>query len=186
MDKSALRKIARLRRGDLARAKPDFAAAIADLVFSFPTLPPGPVAGYVPISSEADPGLLMEAFAAMGRALALPAVVAAEAPLIFRQWCDGDALDTGAFGIPEPTAAAETVTPALVLMPLLAFDAAGWRLGYGGGYYDRTLTALRAGNPGNVVAAGIAFAGQEIAAVPHEDFDQPLDLVVTEAGVRRF
>jgi 5-formyltetrahydrofolate cyclo-ligase len=89
-----------------------------------------------------------------------------------------------AYGVTEPQFESEIVTPAVVLVPLLAFDATGYRLGYGGGFYDRTIEALRAIRP--IEAIGIAYAGQEVAAVPRDDHDQRLDAVVTEEGFRRF
>jgi len=87
-------------------------------------------------------------------------------------------METGPFGIQEPTAAAPVLRPDLLLVPLLAFDRSGHRLGYGGGFYDRTLRALRA--DGAVLAVGIAYAGQEVDAVPVAEYDQPLNWIVTE------
>jgi len=86
-----------------------------------------------------------------------------------------------AFNIPEPLATAPKVVPAIVLVPLLAFDATGHRLGYGGGYYDRTLRGLPAAR-----AIGVAYAGQEVPLLPHMEHDHPLDAVITENGLRRF
>ncbi|HJW41489.1 MAG TPA: 5-formyltetrahydrofolate cyclo-ligase, partial [Rhizomicrobium sp.] len=144
---------------------------------------------------EADPRALMAALSAKGHPLALPCVEAGR-PLIFRGWKMGDAMhaNAAAYGIPEPLASAATVVPSLVLVPLLAFDAGGHRLGYGGGYYDRTLSLLARGQmpPANpsarapLLAVGVAYAGQEIEALPREAHDHPLDMIVTENGVRRF
>jgi len=181
MEKIALRKVSRLRRADFGRACPDFARIIAAADLGLPA--EAIVAGYSPISSEADPSALMEALAAKGHGLALPRIAAADAPLEFRRWRQGDEMQPGAFGILEPLISAEPVTPSVLLVPLLAFDADGYRLGYGGGFYDRTLADLRALGP--CLAIGIAFAGQEVDALPHEDHDQRLDAVVTEKGVRQ-
>lgn len=142
------------------------------------------VAGYWPTRDEADPRVLMAALAARGATLALPRIEARNAALSFRHWSEGDPLVDNHHAIQEPLAEAPRVTPNLVLVPLLAFDARGHRLGYGGGYYDRTLSGLRAAGP--VAAIGIAYARQEIAAIPYEANDQRLDMVLTELGLRRF
>ena len=142
------------------------------------------VAGYWPIGDELDVRPLLGALAARGHACALPVVVRKGEPLLFRRWAPGDAVAPGALGIPEPDAAAPEVRPDLLLVPLLAFDRAGYRLGYGGGFYDRTLERLRRGGP--VTAAGVGYAGQEVAAVPRDAYDQPLDWIVTERYALKF
>jgi 5-formyltetrahydrofolate cyclo-ligase len=116
--------------------------------------------------------------------LALPSVSGRGAPLVFRRWSPGDATLIDMFGLTEPLAGAEIVTPSLLLVPLLAFDAAGTRLGYGGGYYDRTLAMLR--GAGKIAAIGIAYAGQEVGELPRHEYDEPLDAVLTEKGLRNF
>ncbi|HEY9538186.1 MAG TPA: 5-formyltetrahydrofolate cyclo-ligase, partial [Kiloniellaceae bacterium] len=138
------------------------------------------VSAYWPLGDEIDPRPLMEALHRRGIRLALPAIRAAAEPLDFRAWQPGDALEPAGFGTCQPSAAAPLLQPDLLLVPLLAFDAAGYRLGYGGGFYDRSLALLRA--TGDILAVGLAFAAQQVAAVPREATDQPLDLVVTEAG----
>ncbi len=148
-------------------------------------LSPGAViAGYMPIGSELDCQPLMYKMAAAGASLCLPVVTAPDAPLLFRRWAPDDPLVTGSFGVSEPTAAAPTVSPQVLLVPMLAFDRAGNRLGYGGGYYDRTLKALRAANAdrAGIVAIGVAFAGQLRDKVPVSEDDQPLDWILTEVG----
>lgn len=137
------------------------------------------VSGYMPIRGEIDPLPLMHALAVRGAALAMPTISAAGQPLIFREWHDGDAMRRGPLGIPEPMPDAAILLPDIVLVPLAAFDRRGHRIGYGAGHYDRTLAALRLEKP--VVAVGLAFAAQEIAQVPNEAHDVPLDLVLTEA-----
>lgn len=139
------------------------------------------VSAYWPLGEEIDPRPLMKALHLLGHRLALPAIRAAGQPLNFRAWLPGDPLISAGFGTQEPAATAPSVTPSVLLVPLLAFDAAGYRLGYGGGFYDRSLALLRAA--GDTLAVGLAYADQQVAAVPREATDQPLDLVVTERGV---
>ncbi|MBU6298905.1 MAG: 5-formyltetrahydrofolate cyclo-ligase [Alphaproteobacteria bacterium] len=184
IDKSIVRKAARARRAELARTLPDFAERIAGFAHELAATPGAVVSGYWPIRDEADPSALMAMLAAAGHPLALPRVAARGAPLAFHRWSPGDETLMDMFGLTEPLAGAEVLTPSVLLVPLLAFDAAGYRLGYGGGYYDRTLAGLR--SSGDVLAVGVAYAGQEVGAVPHHDYDQRLNLIVTENGVRRF
>lgn len=154
-------------------------------VAAFP-LPAGScIAGYVAISSEPDPAELIRRLSVNGHACALPRVAARNAPLVFHRWRPGNALTPGAHGTREPQPDAPLCRPDVVLVPLLAFDSAGRRLGYGGGYYDRTLAALRADGKG-VVAVGVAFSAQEAQDLPEEEFDVRLDWVVTEKGARPF
>ena len=138
------------------------------------------LAGYMPMRTEIDP---LPAMSAHQGLVGVPVIVAAATPLKFREWGPGVAMVAGDFGalIPEEGA---WVTPQVVIVPLLAFDARGFRLGYGGGFYDRTLQGLRAKGP--VLAIGFAFEAQEVDAVPIDAFDQKLDLVVTEKGPRWF
>ena len=136
------------------------------------------VSGYSPLKSEISPLPLMRRCADAGAALALPVVVGRGKALIMRAWSFGAPLGSGVWGIREPTADAAEVFPDILLVPLLAFDRTGHRIGYGAGYYDMTIAALRTMKP--VVAIGIAFAAQEIAAVPATPRDARLDLVLTE------
>ena len=138
------------------------------------------VAGYLPVRSEVDPRPAMLALAGLGYGLCVPVVEAAGRPLGFRRWTPGAATEPGAFGIEVPVAG-EPVDPDLVLVPMLAFDARGHRLGYGGGFYDRTIAALRARRP--LVALGLAYAGQAVPEVPAGKTDMRLDGIVTEDGV---
>ena len=147
--------------------------------------PPGvDMAGYWPTNEEADIRPLMTALHQRGHRLALPRVIARGAPLRFLRWHPGDRLEAGFGGIPEPAAGAEEIHPEVLLVPLLGFDGTGLRLGYGGGFYDRTLAALR--RAGGVEAIGIAFSDQEVDSLPAGDHDERLDWVVTESGCRRF
>lgn len=138
------------------------------------------ISSYRPIGDELDPGPLEATVAARGHAITLPVMRGRDRPLVFRLWRPGDAMVERAWGIREPTEAAPEAEPDIVIVPLLAFDAAGFRLGYGGGFYDRTLAWLRSRRA--VVAVGLAFSEQQVDAVPHLDYDQPLDLILTPAG----
>ena len=180
--KRDLRQSAKALRQALARRQPEAGKQLA--AQAFPPLPlhpsqPGPVVGfYYPLAAEMDALPLVRLLAAHGCTLALPVVVAREAPLLFRRYAFGDLLATGLMNVQQPLADAEPLRPDWLLMPLLAFDRQGRRLGYGGGYYDRTLAALRAAGP--VLAIGLAYAGQEVAAVPAGPRDARLDAVATE------
>ena len=140
------------------------------------------IAGYAAVRGEADPFPLMVALANQGHPLCLPHTPGNE--MTFRSWKPGDPLVVGRFNIPEPDAKARERRPDLVLVPLLAFDRNGYRLGYGGGFYDRYLSEHRAKR--TVRAIGIAFGAQEVEELPHEATDEPLDAVVTEERVIRF
>lgn len=137
-----------------------------------------PTSGYWPIGAEIDPRPALEALAGHGP-VGLPVVEGPARPLAFRLWRPGDALVPAGFGTSVPEAD-RPMTPQVLIVPLLAFDGRGHRLGYGGGFYDRTLAALRARGP--VLAVGFAFAAQRVEALPAEPTDAPLDLVVTEEG----
>jgi 5-formyltetrahydrofolate cyclo-ligase len=173
------------RRGALAQrdalsveARTDAAEAIARAALPV-ELPPGAVvAGYSPINSELDPYPLMHALADRGASLALPVIVARNQALIFRAWQPDEGLVRGPFGIFQPSSDAEDVDPDIVLVPLAAFDRAGHRIGYGRGYYDRTLQDLRAIK--KITVIGVAFAVQEIETVPRLPHDEQLDCVLTE------
>ena len=140
------------------------------------------LAGYMPMRTEIDPLPAMARHAAAGGRVCVPVIPGPAQPLRFREWTPDCALEDGDFGARIPVAGA-WLEPAVLIVPLLAFDRRLYRLGYGGGFYDRTLEGLRARGP--VTAIGFAFAAQEVAEVPIEATDQPLDLVVTEAGVIR-
>ena len=142
------------------------------------------VAGYLPMSGEADPRPAMIALAARGRILALPRVEKENAPLIFRKWGKGILLEKDLCGIPGPSSASEKVRPRVILVPVVAFDRFGSRLGMGRGYYDRTLAKLR--DEGPVTAIGVAYAVQQIADLPKEKYDEKLDALVTEKGIWLF
>jgi 5-formyltetrahydrofolate cyclo-ligase len=183
-DKTTLREEARARRAALARVHVDVAARLAEHADALGIAEGSVVGGYMALKDEADPARLLERLAARNCLVAFPRVTAKDSALAFHIAREETDFVSGTFGVREPRADNPSVTPNVLLVPLLAFDAAGHRLGYGGGFYDRTLHALRAG--GTLTAIGIAFAGQEIAAIPGQQHDQRLDMVVTELGVRRF
>lgn len=182
IDKTALRALSRERRDSrvarLGDAAPrDLARHVLDAV----PIPDGAaISGYWPMAGEMDPRPLMAALIARGHRLCLPVVEGRGAALVFRAWTPGDALVEAVFGTRVPTPDQDAMTPDALLVPLLAFDRAGHRLGYGGGYYDRTLAALS-----DPLAIGIAFGFQEVDEVPHDAHDQTLDWVVTELGTAR-
>lgn len=179
-EKRALRATARLARASAHAADDGRAGERAAAHFLARFAPPSgtAVSAYWAMGEEMDARPLMAALHARFMRVALPAIRARGQPLVFRLWQPGDALVPGALGIGEPRAEAPAVEPACLVVPLLAFDREGFRLGQGGGYYDRTLAALRA--KGRVLAIGLAYAAQEMAAVPHGATDEPLDGIVTE------
>jgi len=143
------------------------------------------VAGYWAMADEFDVRPLLERLVLEdGVDCALPVVIGNDRPLVFRQWRPGLTLESGGFGTHHPPGNVPEVEPDILLVPLLAFDAEGYRVGWGGGFYDRTLDKLRKRKAG-VVAVGTAFAGQQIDAVAHDEFDQPVDWVVTEKDAIR-
>ncbi len=176
--KQELRKAAREKRLTLLRM--DYAGEIARHAESLQIPKGAVVGGYHALPDEADPALLMERLVELGCHIAYPRVVAKGLPLEFHRVPDGEMLAPGAFGIHEPLDIWPRVTPTHLLVPLLAFDATGHRLGYGGGFYDRSLALL------NVPAIGIAYAGQQAASLPHQAHDRTLNMVLTEQGIRRF
>ena len=182
-EKTRLRTEARaIRSKAFESAEPRVARLIAKHVMDFL----GPVdeyvvAGYMAKGSEVDLGPLMRSLVEQGATLALPVVTEPDEALTFRVWAPGDALIKGAYGIYMPDGDSLEVQPEIVLVPLLAFDGDGHRLGQGGGFYDRTLDKLR--HDGEVTAIGVAFAAQRVQAIPRADHDQRLDAVLTEDGV---
>ena len=177
-DKAAARAAALDRRAVAhARALAEGTAQAARLAEVLARHASAPLAGYLPMRTEIDP---LPALAAAAGPVGMPVIVARDAPLRFRAWTPGCVTQAGPFGAPVP-AAGDWIVPQVLVVPLVAFDRRGGRLGYGGGFYDRTLEQLRAQGP--VLAIGFAFAAQEAEALPLEPTDQPLDLIVTERAV---
>jgi 5-formyltetrahydrofolate cyclo-ligase len=185
-----LKKDARAAAGKLraaAHAEAAHLAADALVSLAFPAEASAhrkTVSGFFPYKSEIDVRPLLGRLAGEGWVTSLPIVTGLGEPLIFRRWYPGEPTVPGLWDIPRPLEAAELVEPDVLLVPMLAFDRAGYRLGYGGGFYDRTLALLRGKK--EVVAIGVAYAAQEVASVPHDDHDARLDFVMTEEGVIRF
>jgi 5-formyltetrahydrofolate cyclo-ligase len=181
---------ARLRAGAIARrdalpagVRQDGARKIAEIGLGFVGPPAAlAVSGYMAIGAELDPSALLEKLHKLGHPLALPVIQPKGQPLKFRRWAPGEPLVTRLWGIREPAPGASEIEPDILLVPLLAFDGLGYRLGYGGGFYDRTLQRLRAMKP--IVAIGIAYDEQEVDHVPHHGGDQRLDWVLTPSGPR--
>jgi len=140
----------------------------------------GVVSGYLPTRHELDPLPAMMTLVGLGFRVVVPVVTGRGEPLTFRTWRPGVATVRGAFGVSVPVEG-ETLEPDVLLVPMLAFDRRGHRLGYGGGFYDRTIAALRARRL--VTALGLAFADQELARVPDSDNDMRLDAIATERGM---
>jgi len=136
------------------------------------------IAGYWPIGDEINCRPAMGKLAKDGAQLALPVVAGQGQALIFRIWKPGEQLETGPFGTSHPRNSSSVCTPAILLLPLIAFDKTGQRLGYGAGYYDRTVAALRAS--GNILAVGVGYDEQEIEHIPADDHDQVMDAVITD------
>ena len=182
-EKQALRTALLARRGAL----PDAAGAARRLAEHFPgpidLAPQQIVSGFLPINDEIDVMPLLRRLGAAGHDLVLPVVQERGAPLLFRRWREGDDLEAGPLGTRHPSADAPALDPDILLVPLLAFDRRGYRLGYGGGYYDRTLADLRRRR--SVLAVGVGYSQQQVPAVPHGPRDEKLDWILTDQTVMR-
>jgi len=153
--------------------------ALAERGLPFPRQPHHKVvSGFFPYKSEISTLPLLKRLQGEGWQIAMPVVMGEGLPLTFRAWSPGDPTVPGVWNIPVPAETSPEVFPDVLLVPMLAFDNAGYRLGYGGGFYDRTLVKLRALKP--VTAVGVAYADQQVERVPRADYDQPLDHVMTE------
>jgi len=156
----------------------------ADLIDRFETDPSiHIIAGFAPLKDEIDLWPLLHHLHRQGRTICLPVTPAKAAPLSFRIWTPETEMATDRFGVSYPVSTPE-VTPDFVFVPLLAFTPMGQRLGYGGGFYDRTLAKLRAES--EVFACGVAYAGQEVSALPTDEHDERLDGILTETDFRKF
>jgi 5-formyltetrahydrofolate cyclo-ligase len=184
--KAALRREIELRRSAMSPvARTEASAAVARVPVAVVDGEPTTVSLFLPIGTEIDTRPLAERLRNRGHVVALPVMQARSAPLLFRAWAPGSPLVERKWGIREPADDAPVVTPRVLFVPLLAFDRQGFRLGYGGGFYDRTLARLRA-EPELPTAIGLGFDCQRVDAVPHLDYDQRLDLVLTESGLQTF
>ena len=179
MTKAEARKVAFRRRREAHGAGLDGAAQTALREVLAPWRGQA-LAGYIPIRTEIDPLPVMAQWEA---AVGVPVIRGAGLPLEFHRWTPDCDMIEGPFGAAVP-ACPEQVDPQVLIVPLVAFDSRGYRLGYGGGFYDRTLERLRAVRP--TWAVGFAYAAQRLESLPIEPTDQPLDAVVTENGEIRF
>ncbi len=185
--KANLRREASARRRQAHAAHPQAGLALMQHFKSSIAVPAGAiVSGFWPMGEEIDVKPLLGQLHASGHPIGLPVVVKKGEPLIFRQWHPGMALLAGGFGTEVPPPNAPEVQPQVLIVPLLAFDGEGYRLGYGGGFYDRTLDKLRTGRAANPLAVGVAYSAQHVARVPRGHFDQPLDWIVTEKAAHHF
>ena len=166
----------RLPAADRRRSGAEIEARLRELI----GVRPGILGVYWPFRAEFDPRGLIDWAVAEGRGVALPVVVDKKGPLEYRAWRPGETLVDGVWNIPVPEKR-EIVMPAIVLAPVVGFDRECYRLGYGGGYFDRTLAALKR----KPLAIGIGFSIQEIETIHPQPFDVPMDLIVTEGGIRR-
>ena len=175
--KAQARADAFARRKDAFAVQPPAAAAhLSEVLAGYRGVP---VSGYMPINTEIDPRPAMAEAAAHGH-VGVPVIRGKGQPLVFSRWAPGTPMTEGPFRAQVPQTE-RLMTPEIVIVPLVAFDRAGGRLGYGGGFYDRTLEGLRAQRA--TLAIGFAFAAQQADGLPLEPTDQPLDMIVTEAGV---
>ena len=183
-EKTRLRKRAFEQRGAIARV--DWADMAKDAAAHFlegvPITTGQVVALYWPIRDEIDCKPLLTALVDSGQPVCLPVVLGDGEPLELRLWEEGQPLYPSGFGTLAPAETAPVVEPDIVVIPLLGFDKLGTRLGYGKGYYDRTLARLSR----KPLLVGYAFSGQELDFIPRETHDMPLDILVTEAGIRKF
>ena len=179
-EKRALRRSMLEWRGGLDREAREQAAAgvLERWRLERPVKTPTVVSGFWPMAEELDVRPLMMELFSHGCQLALPVVVAKKQPLVFRAWHPDDPLEAGVFGTLHPSPDRNVVEPDALIVPLLACDREGWRLGYGGGFYDRTLERLRARK--NITAVGVAFDAQLLPDVPHGPEDQRLDWLLTD------
>lgn len=178
-EKRRLREAAIARRDRAAAEAGGCGEVLAESFSDGVEVPDGAiVSGFHPFGNEIDVLPLLSRLRIAGHEIALPVVTPKGTPLMFRRWRPEDEIARGPFGIHQPRDDAPVLIPDLLVVPFLAFDRKGRRLGYGGGYYDRTLAKLRAA--GTPVAVGVGYAAQEVDAVPVADYDQPLDWVVTE------
>lgn len=184
LQKQDLRNTMRKRHMELNASIPQAAKKVRDLFLRHITLPKESlIALTVAQNGELDPLPLGLALLEQQHRLCLPIVTGKNKPLLFRAWKPGDSLKTGKYNILEPLPSADIIEPDVLLIPLLAFDRQGNRLGQGGGYYDRTLASLRGKT--KILAIGLGFAAQQVPIVPCHRNDQRLNIIVTENEIIR-
>jgi 5-formyltetrahydrofolate cyclo-ligase len=158
----------------LARARLEFLGSLSGRA----------IGAFHSFGNELPTGPLLSRLCAEGAVVGLPVVIRKGEPLVFRRWQPGDAMGEGPFGIRQPLASAPEVRPDILFVPLVAFDDQGFRLGYGGGFYDRTIAKLRGEQ--SVVTIGLAYDEQEVTRVPREAHDQRLDFMLTPSKLHKF
>jgi len=182
--KAQLREEAVQRRAALKSISAELSRRLAERFLESIPVPAGAVvSAYCAIGDEADPAYLIAELRRRGYRIAMPRVAGRNLPLDFHLWEPGAKLIAGGFGLSEPSRDWPKLAPDVLIVPLLAFDAAGYRVGYGAGYYDRSLRGLR--EQKSITAVGFAFAVQEFPCVPHLEHDERLDWIVTEDGARK-
>jgi 5-formyltetrahydrofolate cyclo-ligase len=184
--KSALRKTVLARRAAITSEAAELAAG--DVAVRMMTLlgrwPVGTISAFRSFGDEIGTGPLLVRLDTAGYRIGLPIVIGKGKPLVFRQWRPGDAMASGPYGIEQPIDTAPEIEPDILIVPMAAFDAQGYRIGYGGGFYDRSLERLRAKKP--ILAIGLAYDEQEVEAVPRGPHDARLDHLVTSARTLGF
>ena len=185
--KANLRREASARRRQAHAAHPQAGLALMQHFKGAIQAPAGAaISGFWPMGDEIDISPLLSQLHGGGHPIGLPVVVGKGQPLIFRTWHPGLALVAGGFKTEVPPPSAPELVPEVLIVPLLAFDSEGYRLGYGGGFYDRTLEKLRKARGKRPLAVGVAFSAQHVARVPRDHYDQPLDWIVTEKNAQAF
>ena len=181
------KKVARGEAGVIRKVAHEGLSDKAGLALAAHEFPVKPVSGastvsaFYPFRSEIDTRPLLGKLAADGWTTSLPIIIGPGLPLVFRRWIPGEPTIPGDMNIPRPPDSAPEVWPDVLIVPLLSFDTKGYRLGYGGGFYDRTIALLRSRK--KIVTIGAAYSAQHVDEVPHGEHDQPLDYVMTELGV---
>jgi len=186
-DKTSARTIAKLRRRSIPAQDREGAGikVAASFLQNITLQQHSVISAYWPLPTELDCRPLVNALFNEGYRLALPAVIVKKQSMCFRCWKPGDSLAKSDLGVLEPLPIAKEITPNVVIAPFLAINSQGFRLGYGGGYYDRALRALRKTAP-DLLAVGLGYSVQEVATLPYDENDEPMDWLVTEQGSRRF
>ncbi len=181
-EKDLIRDNARQARASLTAAERQAASQAACRLLTDTVQPENKViSAYWPIGDEIDTRPFIETATEAGATLCLPVVLSRNAPLVFRSWTSEDRLEAGPHNTRHPSADAPELVPDILIVPLLGFTRQGGRLGYGGGFFDRTLAKLRQNK--EILAIGLAYAVQEVAKLPVDAHDQTLDWVVTECEV---
>lgn len=184
--KAGIRKAVLTRRAtiDAAATAPRTAAVAERMMTLLARFPVGAISAFRSFGDEIGTAPLLAALDGAGYRIGLPIVIGKGKPLVFRQWRPGDVMGSGPYGIEQPLATSPEIEPDILIVPMAAFDKDGYRVGYGGGFYDRSLAALRAKK--SVVTIGLAYDEQEVEAVPRDAYDARLDYLVTPTRTLTF